>query len=360
MRFILSGSTAKYWVNCPAYPRLSHNIEIRPTEEMKEGTLAHKLAEEMLNDKDFSSEYPKEMIIHIEGYKKFVLQKCEGQVNIYVERSINGANIYPDCGGTPDVFGLTIDGKRIILIDLKYGKNSNNYDWQLKFYAALLYSSLSTSEKEQFEGIEAYIYQPRVDAKDIIKGFFFQKFEIEEYCYIFNKAAEMTDTWRSEPIPGDHCKGCRAMFKCPHYINQAEKAILNEDGFEYDFSAWLDVCTDLKKFIPSVERAALDYVKEGNKIDNYELVPSRPMRKWEDEDEIMQILWLDHFTGVIDSPKLILSKTKAISPAELEKAIGKELFKANYEKYTVKESSGRVFKKSIIDTADFDMVDDDG
>lgn len=144
---------------------------------------------------------------------------------------------------------------------------------------------------------------------------------------------------------GDHCRFCKAKDLCPaqmqavtEYAKNAFDSITSGDARKSletltpeQLSEVLDKATKAEDFIAALRKYVTALISTGVSIPGYGLVPTRPTRKWVDE----QKAWAYAMKQGISLDDIM--EKKMISPAKFEKLIRD---KAIMEDLTISVSSG--------------------
>lgn len=343
----LGASTAERWMACPGSPKLCLSAPPqKPSIYAAEGTAAHKLAELCLSKKDImTGSTPQEYIgQEIQGFT--VTEEMAEAVSVYVntirkdQKEINGtlliekrfdlSSIFRGMFGTNDAVCYAQFSK-LIVYDYKHGQGvavDVVDNPQLLYYALGAYIEFGSAY--DFSEIELVIVQPRADHVDgPVRRWTIPIEVVTAFADTLRRAAEATMKPDAPLKAGTHCKWCPALPICP------EAARLVQETAVADFSkadkelpdpakltpAQLKKVLDLAGFfddwIKAVENYAEEQVKAGFKIEGYKLVRKKSNRKWISEDEAIKTL----------KPKygdIIFSQPELLSPAQVEKAIGKK------------------------------------
>ena len=230
---LLGPSGAKRWMSCPPSARLEESFQEESTDYAAEGTLAHKLAEQILryNNGEISKKaltgrlnklkadplYNQEMQDYIEDYANRVWEvinetkaSCPDALILF-EQQLDFSEYVPEGYGTGDVVIVADD--MVNVIDLKYGKGvgvSAEDNPQLRLYGLGAY--LEHSMLYDIRRVRMTIIQPRLE-----------NISTEEMA-----AEELLDWAETEVKPkaalayvgegdfqvGEHCRFCRARKTC--------------------------------------------------------------------------------------------------------------------------------------------------
>lgn len=351
---ILSPSAAERWSNCTPSARMELAFPDKGSTAAEEGTLAHAVAESILNlklgrikKKEFYSFiaiceqdplYSAELYQYAENFSEFVLERYAEAVSrtpdaqIYTERRLDLTAIIPDGFGTADVIILA-DGFMEV-IDLKYGKGvevSAADNKQLKIYGlgaleefAIMYN---------IESLKLTIYQPRIGN---FSSFEISSIDLIQWAYEdlkFKAAAAFNG--EGELVPGKHCKFCKAKAVCRAFHDQnieiakhefKEPDLLNPA----EIANVLNMADQVKEWITAVETYALSKALEGEKWPGYKLVEGRSVRVITDADQAAKQLILNGYkTDQIYDLKMkgITALEKELTKAKFNELLGDYILK---------------------------------
>lgn len=235
----LSASGAKRWMACPRSVALEEETEEKESPFAQEGTLAHEVAEVLLNRavgqmskasaekaiKDINP--PIDMLdyvgLYVEGcVDSYEQAKLEDPNAIaLVEVRVKFTDWVPEGFGTCDF--MVIGGNRLIIRDMKYGKGvpvSAEDNPQPRIYA------LGAIQEFGFiydiEEVEMHIDQPRLNSytTEIMSTK-----ELLEWAESIRGKAQDAYNDRGEFNPGVHCKFCRVRATCKARANGIFKTI---------------------------------------------------------------------------------------------------------------------------------------
>lgn len=341
----LSASGAHRWSNCPGSVALEKDIADKGSTYAAEGTVAHALAELIinynlgrLNKSEFSkkkkeiekSEYfCKEMEDYITEYTQQVWEfmnyaKSQSKdAELLTEQRLDFSDWVPDGFGTGDVV-IVYDGV-IHIIDLKYGKGvgvSAENNPQLMLYGL---GALSTYDMlYDIKEIQLTIIQPRLD---IISSQTLYTDELLKWGeYVIKPAAEEALKDDAPCHAGDWCKFCKAKAICKaraDYMLELTKMEFADPRVLTDeqIVEVLAKADQLKNWAEDVSDYALtEAVDNGKKWPGYKVVEGRSNRKYSDDGEVIKALTDAGYEEAIIFEKKLLTITN------MEKAIGKKQF----------------------------------
>lgn len=261
-----------WWSNCPGAPALCAGLPRTTSKYAAEGTAAHEVADRVLSGMALDQEghaasaYDYEgMMFQVEGYDILCdREMCEAvtdYVNTCREFIGEGGTLLPEqqvpighltgepgAEGTSDCIGVTADGKRLIVIDLKYGKGVavdavGNGQGRIYALGALHKFGMVYDEVEE---VEVVIIQPRLDS---VSSEILTVAELMAFGNEVEVAAGMArledEVWREEPgdatrltlNPGEkQCRFCAAKGICPALRSDVSQSLAIVASTEADFA----------------------------------------------------------------------------------------------------------------------------
>lgn len=359
---LLSASSAERWLNCSPSARLNAEIEDKGSEYAAEGTLAHTMCEikltgyisaipkrtinSKLNKLKKDERYQSEMDGYTDDYLNYVKEIAiglPGAATIRVEEQVDYSGYAPEGFGTADC--LILYGDELHVIDFKYGRGvevSAENNAQLKLYAlgamnkfAFLYST---------KKVVLHIVQPRINN--------FSRWEttaddLQAWGESIKPIAQLAYEGKGDFNSGEHCRFCKLAATCrkrsednlalaqyefkkpPELIHDGSPTLTDEE-----IGGALTLGSQLKKWYEDLEKHALCMILAGKKYDGWKAVEGRGTRNFRNPDRVPQTL--EHI-GL--SPELAYER-KVLSPAQLEKVVGKTDFE-NYFADMVEKSKGK-------------------
>lgn len=349
----LAASAAERWLNCPISVKLCEGVEDKGSEFAAEGTIAHKLAEVLIEERltgwitveDFqevqdSTYYNGEMDSAIRSYVDWVMELYESikrdcpDAELLTEQRVNFSSWVPQGFGTSDVVILADD--TMTICDLKYGKGvavSALYNPQLRLYALGAYDAFSI--EYDIKKIRMIINQPRLDS--------ISEDEIEvdrllEWANSFVKPkAEMAFKGEGEPTPGDHCKWCKVKAICRARAKEAQALDkeLNETAPELlndqQIAAVLGLADRISTWVNDVKKYALEQATAGKYYEGYKLVEGRSVRKLSDPDKVVEVL-----TGAGYDKAVLFKEPELNGITALQSIVGKKNLESLIGDYIIK------------------------
>ena len=314
------------------------------TDAAAEGTAAHALAEFKLKrrlkqqaERPVSSYDDEEMEDVTDGYADFVMNEVKRRRNpqVYIERRIDFSAYVPGGFGTIDA--LIVSSGRVHVIDFKYGRGIQveaEHNPQLMLYAA--------GALLEFGGKRAQmtIYQPR---RGNIRSFEMTAIQLAKWAEkVLKPKAELAFKGAGEPVTGPWCGFCRAQVKCKARAEEALKTAQAEFKkpdllTDEELNEILKKSAEMRKWLEAVESYALKEALDGKKWEGMKLVAGRSVRKYTDTDAVIRSAAAAGYTDIYE----------LLSPAKLEKVLGKSEFERLIGQYTVRaEGSPLLVKES--------------
>lgn len=224
-----------------------------------------------------------------------------------VEKTLDGAWLHPDVGGTPDFFALTHDGA-LVVIDEKNGYEVADADLQLIVYAVLAIQYLTNvAPTKRIKSITLIVKQPNCEdpnARHVQRHYpDAAKFYTDAVAELQRIIADVKEKPLTR-VPGKQCKYCDGAALCPE-----NRQRVNEAAAKYfklaegvpkmltpaEIGEELVFLESLKKLV-SQRSKAVNLVgyhlvdKQAQEVPGYKLVESLGNREWLDELEVVKVL----------------------------------------------------------------------
>lgn len=294
---LLSPSASHRWIECPPSVRLTEFMEDKPSPYADEGTLAHSIAENKLNnylgytDKSVKCE-DTSMDEYTDDYVAFVAEQMRvlNNPSAFVEQRVDCSKYVPECYGTCDA--LIISDGVLHICDLKYGtgvKVDAVGNDQLRIYALGAFEMFSCLY--DISTVRMSIFQPRLSHSDTweISIDELQKWADE----VLVPAAKQAWNGEGEFKAGDHCRFCKVRKTC------RKRAEYNLELARYDFeppatldnieiAAILAKADELVSWVTDVKEYALRQALSGVTYDGFKVVEGRSNRKYTDENAVVE------------------------------------------------------------------------
>lgn len=356
---LLSASGASRWMACTPSARLEEQFPDTTSESAREGTLAHELAELKLRNYFFSVDFGKrklttavnklkkaelwndEMMGYTDeylDYVKAVALKFKSQPYVAIEKQVDLRAYVPEGFGTADC--ILIGGGVLHVIDFKYGKSPNGRvsaerNPQMMLYALGAYEAYKILYN--VSEVRLSIVQPRLPdgisewscSLDVLLGF----------GETVKERAELAIKGEGEFAPGEKtCQFCRAKGMCRARADENVKLAFSPDIGKKppllsneEIGDYLIRGADVAKWLTDLQACALAECLAGNDVPGWKAVEGRGSRDWTDLDGAFAAL---EAAGISTA---ILWERKPVTPAGLEKALGKKEYTAHAANYEVKK-----------------------
>ena len=230
MHSLLSPSGSSRWVNCPASVLFTKDIKEEQSIYAAEGTLAHELAEKILNGKSIGGlDLPENMLDYVLKYVSYV-NKTTGKYYGFEQKFE-----IPEIKGWGTIDCWSVNGNTLHIIDLKYGEGKRVFakdNMQLLLYAWGAYSILRYIF--EIEMIQVHIVQPRMNKNGVFEFDTVNPTELAAFIeYVIKPAVEKSLTLDAEFNTGEWCWFCKGRKTCKMLkINSSIKDFEEYDIYE--------------------------------------------------------------------------------------------------------------------------------
>ena len=341
----LSSSASKRWLGCPGSVKLSEHYPNGSSIYADEGTIAHGVAEGMINKDDklvqkyefeavkFYGEHPElngtflEMKMILQPYVDYVFEEYAAQVHedeaaqLMTEERVDLTEYIPGGFGTSDV--VILRQGRLHIIDLKYGKGvsvSAEDNPQLKLYA--LGTLARFDMLYDIEDVVMTIYQPRLDnvSTDTIKAKDLYAWGEE----VIKPGAQLALSEDAPVHAGDWCQFCPARYDCKERARDAmelQKYLGQMVLSPEEIAEILGKIDRLTKFAEDIKDSALTKALDGEEIPGWKVVEGRSIRKYVGSEE--EIVRQCEGAGY---DQALLYERKLLTITNMEKLMGKKQF----------------------------------
>ncbi len=331
---ILSPSGSHRWLNCTPSAMLEQEFENKTTEAAEEGTAAHAFCEHKLRkslklrskrpvsdyDSDEMQECTDAYVDFVNEQLEIAKQRCNDPL-ILVEEKVDFSRYVPDGFGTADC--LIISDDELHIVDFKYGQGVlvDAFDNpQMKCYAL---GALETyGNLYDITNVSMSIFQPR---RENVSTWETTVKELKDWAEkVLKPKAELALKGEGEYRCGEWCRFCRAAVRCR--ARAEEKLRLAEDEFKLpplisdaEIEEILKVIPDLTKWATDIQNYALDMVlNHGKEWSGFKVVEGRSVRKYKDEDAVIEKAKGNGYTDIF--------KSSLITLTEMQKLMGKKKF----------------------------------
>lgn len=319
---LLSPSSARVWLMCPASARMAASMPKYANPEslyMREGTFAHELAELRLKsllrglNKDYYSmrrdlfeeiraagldpvemehtvntEYADKVF---EDYKE--IKASDPEAVLLIEQKV--VTSIPNCWGYIDAMILSKNLAHIY--DFKYGVGCEVY--APRNYQTIIYSlgAIHTFKERDIQDVYTHIIQPRAL---IVSMTHRTREELYEWASkVLGPAAKKANRHeiygepeRPQPIKGEWCRYCKAAALCPEYINKALTITTSMDGIAdlAEYPRLVDTLLSVEKWAKDFRALVENHFADGKEVDGYKLVRGAKKRVFEDKAKVIEVL----------------------------------------------------------------------
>ncbi|WP_279041744.1 DUF2800 domain-containing protein [Brevibacillus borstelensis] len=352
---LLAPSGAHRWLICTPSARLEATLPDTTSEAAQKGTLAHEIAElklrkhfvEPIGPRKFANALKKfkenplfepEMDAHTTMYLEYVQAIVHGFSSppyVTIERRVDLSAYVPESSGTSDC--IVIGGKQLHVIDYKNGQGvpvpaENNPQMMLYALGALqAYSMLY-----EIETVHMSIVQPKVWEQP--SEWSIPAAELLAWGESIKPIAAKAFAGEGEYKVGEHCGFCRARDTCRARVEQL-LSVEQYAPMKPPLISWDEVGEVLRRaegivsWYKSLKEAALAEALRGGEVPGWKAVEGRGSRQYADLDAAFAHLQAN---GIDEA---LLYERKPLTPAAVEKAIGKKQYRE------LLEESGLVVKQ---------------
>jgi len=376
----LSPSGAHRWMACAGSVVLEAGQPDTSSVYADEGTAAHTLAADCLEQKRIAHTFlgeeivagdrtftvDREMADYVQDYVDLVLTEAK-DCDLLVERRVPIGHITGEknAGGTADAIIVDVANRRLRIVDLKYGmgvKVQALDNPQLQLYA--LGAMDEYGVVGDFDEVSMLIHQPRLNH---VAEFHVSTARLEDFRQQAIAAAKRTAQAKKAEDVSEflvagpaQCKWCKAKANCP-----ALRAEVVETTGAAEFSEFTDfepveINSDLGDNYLSVAMSKVALVEHwckavraeverkllaGDTVTGYKLVEGRKgARKWADEKEVERLL--KSYRLKQDE----IYERKLISPAKVQKLLKENPKRWGKLKNLVSQSAGKPSVAHAMDT----------
>ncbi len=329
-----SPSSGKRYLSCPPSLRLEEQFEDEQSPYAAEGSAGHAMAEYLINKhlkkrvkRPVSDYYSDELMEAIDDYAAYCIDQieqaravCEAPF-ISAEQRVSLEEHIEGCFGTADMVIAT--NEKLHIIDLKLGKGvmvDAEENTQLMIYGQGMLDMLSMLY--DIQTVELTIVQPRLEHFSTweISAEELRKWTEE----VLEPGAKLALAGEGEYKAGDHCRFCKARFKCraraEEYLKLAqmefaEPPLMSDD----EIAEVLTKADALKRWAEEIYTYAQNEAVTNHKEwPGFKLVLGRSNRKYTDEEDVAKAAKDAGYTDIY--------KQSLIGITEMEKLMGKKKF----------------------------------
>ena len=367
---VLSASSAHRWLNCTPSALLEQLFPGKESNAAAEGTAAHALCEhklrralKMQSRKPTSKYHSDEMDEYTDSYVQFVLetlaevrQNCPDAV-LLMEQRLDFSSWVPGGFGTGDCIIIADD--LLHIIDFKYGQGvlveaQNNPQMMLYALGALgVFGCLYDIQR-----VAMTIYQPR---RQNVATWELTTDQLTAWAEgTLVPHALLAAAGEGDFCPGEWCRFCRAAVKCKARAEEkldllryefADPPLLSDE----DIASILPKLDNLSYWAADIANYAEEAaINQGKSWPGFKLVEARTIRRYTDEDAVVQAARNAGYTDIF--------RKKLLSITEMEKLMGRENFRAILGGLVEKPAGQPILvpdsdKRPAIDTFNFEIYD---
>ena len=328
---LLSASSAHRWLACPPSAVAADAYTNEGTEFTREGTLAHEVAEvyarggHITPEASNASDITIEMIECAMGYADYIQEQIKSEdAIVLLEQRVDFSPWVPEGFGTCDC--IILQGETMTVIDYKYGVGvpvSAEDNPQMKLYALGALNDFGLAY--DVTHIEMHIYQPRIN--NISDCALMVEDLLEWGEQTVKPVAQKAVQGEGDYSAGEWCKfcphagRCRQLTKvCTEYVETHSLRVAVPVLAPHEVAEVLAMEPLVTLWLKRVKAQALSTLMDGGEVPGWKVVEGKlGNRKWTDELQVAKKL-LDSGYAKAD-----FTETKLLSPAAMDKALGKKL-----------------------------------
>lgn len=356
----LFGSTSYRTLQCPAHYQRGLTIPDPPSSPAAvEGTMLHGYVEEVLRAPDMEpadfpwwGELDFDQRNIVTTHVGLIRELAEGG-RLYVEKRTTSPHLHSEWFGTADA--VIVKPPRLIIGDLKCGRipvevenEDGEVNAQLGSYAISVLENLRPEVRATITEIELVIVQPREGG---IKRTVVDRRTLDELKARLLEAARLAESDNPPAKVGPACHFCKVKPQCPTYrdfvYNEAKLDFALDGGEVTDLQpvelhSVLAVADMAIEWGRAVKDRAEQLLHDGDLLDgNWQLIPKRAKREWEDEKIVMPAL-ADAGLAYSD-----IYETRLRSPAQIEATLKERGIKLDLSDFTKSVSTGLKIAKIV-------------
>lgn len=330
---LLSASSAHRWLECPASAVAAEAYPEQDTEYTQEGRRAHEVAEyyaragrdalkevELSENKDITLE----MYDCAEGYADYIQEQIKGpDAMALLEQRVDFSPWVPEGFGTADC--ILIQGDVMDVIDYKYGQGvpvSAVDNPQMKLYGLGALNDYGFAFNVQ--KIRLHIYQPRINNVSV------DELTVDDLMAWAEKTvkpiAQKAIKGKGGYKAGAWCKFCPHAGRCRTLTKTCTEIVETHDLrvavpvlAPHEVAEVLATESLVTLWLKRVRDQAMTTLLNGGSIPGYKVVEGKQgNRKWTNDFQVLETLKAADYT------QEEVTETKLLSPAAMDKAIGKK------------------------------------
>jgi hypothetical protein len=355
------------WSACPGSIRMCAGVKEQESAYAKEGTLAHEIAAEVLQNKGWRKNTDPAMKQHLGLYISALRSEGFDRRKPFhlIEHRFDLSMVFPGMFGTADAVIWHPEKLLLQIFDLKFGAGIPvvvRGNKQLLYYALGALMSLGLPAKE----VEIGVVQPRCPHIDgHVRKWRLPAIELLDFEAELVEAAKRTQDPNAPLISGDHCRFCPASATCPQLFSSAQALAVQDfspatDYNPVDLGLVLEKIDVFESWCHNVRAFAYSEAQRGRVPPGWKLVEKRPTRQWKSD---VTATALGKKFEKTDTAFLEVPSLK--SPAQVEKLIDKSELILLEQFYEKKSSGTKLVKESepgvpiaIGPAKEFEVIDD--
>lgn len=338
---LLSASSAHRWLSCPASAVAAEAYPKQDTEFTREGTAAHEVAEATvraaLEGEKLAFTVPEGLTIEMmncaEEYRDYILeQRKDADAVVLLEQRVDFSPWVPEGFGTADC--ILIQGDTMDVIDYKYGQGVPVYatdNPQMKLYGLGALNDYGFAFNVQ--KVRLHIFQPRINniSVDELTVADLMTWAEKTVKPIAEKAAKGKGGYNA----GAWCKfcphagRCKTLTKtCTEYVETHSLRVAVPVLAPHEVAEVLAMEPLVSLWLKRVKDQAMTTLMNGGEVPGYKIVEGKQgNRKWTADFQVLEALKAAGYS------QEDITKTELLSPAAMDKAIGKKKVAELLEQY---------------------------
>lgn len=347
---LLSASSSYRWLRCTPSACLEQQFEDEQSPYAAEGTMAHALAETLLNRLLFDTNYDeseaepvnysREMTEAVSQYIDICMEKANearkrsADAEIMVEARLDYSEWAPEGFGTGDL--VIVADEVLEVVDLKYGKGvpvSAINNSQMRLYALGAYAAYSLLY--DIKTVKMTIVQPRLDS---VTTDTMAIVDLLAWGESIKPVAKQAFEGDGDCVAGSHCGFCKVRHLCRALADTCLEEFYRMGGkktnllMDSEVARILDMYPVIKRWLEDVNEYAIQKAVSGEKDwPGYKVVEGTSKRKITEPIKAAQaLLAADYEASEIYRPQELKTIT------DLTKLLGRNGFNEIVGPYVVK------------------------
>lgn len=324
---LLSASSSARWLNCPPSAVAATQYPETDNAYTREGTIAHEVAEFIASGGDplnvsLPEGHTPEMIEHGRAYRDYIQELIrDDSAVVLLENCVDFSPWVPGGFGTADC--IIIQGHRLDVVDYKYGQGvavSAVDNSQMMLYGLGAWNDFGTVY--DIHEIGLHIFQPRINN---VSTFEVSLNDLLLWGETVKPRAQLAAKGAGSYKSGEHCRFCPHAGSCVALAASCFNEVEKHGGADAVPSLTPEQVGEVLKLEPiitawlkAVKDRALTKMLDGEAVPGFKVVEGRGSRAWADELEVAKLL------TVAGYERQDYTKTELLSPAAMEKALGKK------------------------------------